>query len=99
MHILIINFNLEGITRAEYEAGCDEVAPAFEAIPGLVCKHWLADDDTNTFGGVYVFESEEALEAYRASDLFAEVAGNPAFANATVRAFGRLEGPSKVTRC
>ena len=42
---------------------------------------------------------EQALEAYRASDLFAEVAGNPAFANATVRAFGRLEGPSKVTRC
>ncbi|MCH2144903.1 MAG: YdhR family protein [Phycisphaerales bacterium] len=98
MHILIINFNLEGITRAEYESVCDEVAPAFAAIPGLVCKHWLADEATNTYGGVYLFESEQALQDYQASELFAQVAGNPAFANCTARAFGRLEGPSAVTR-
>ena len=97
MHILIINFNLEGITRAEYETICDEVAPVFAEVPGLVCKHWLVDEGTNTYGGVYMFESEEALQAYQASELFAEVAGNPAFANATARAFGRLEGPSVVT--
>ena len=38
MHILIINFNLNDITRSEYEAVCAEVAPEFAAIPGLVSK-------------------------------------------------------------
>jgi hypothetical protein len=38
MHIQIINFNLEGINRAEYEAVCDELAEAFASLPGLVVK-------------------------------------------------------------
>ena len=97
MHILIINFNLDGVSRSDYEAICDEVAPAFAAIPGLVCKHWLADEATNTYGGVYFFESEQAMLGYQASELFAEVAGNPAFSNASARGFGRLDGPSGVT--
>ena len=46
MHILIVNFNLDGITRPEFESACDELAPTFAAIPGLVCKHWLADEST-----------------------------------------------------
>ena len=98
MHILVINFNLQDLSRADYEAGCDSVAPAFAAIPGLVCKHWLADEENNTYGGVYVFESEQAMKDYQASELFGQVSGNPAFANVTARAFGRLEGPSQVTR-
>ena len=98
MHILIVNFNLDGITRTEFESACDELAPTFAAIPRLVCKHWLADESTNTYGGVYVFESEQALQDYQASELFAEVAGNPAFANCSARAFGRLEAASAVTR-
>jgi hypothetical protein len=32
MHIQIINFNLEGINRAEYEAVCDELAEAFASL-------------------------------------------------------------------
>ena len=39
MHIQVINFNLEGITRAEYEAVCDELAGAFSELPGLISKH------------------------------------------------------------
>ena len=51
MHIQVINFNLEGINRAEYEAVCDELAGAFAALPGLISKHWLADEENNTYGG------------------------------------------------
>ena len=39
MHIQVINFNLDGITRAEYEAVCDELARAFSELPGLISKH------------------------------------------------------------
>ena len=57
MHIQIINFNLEGINRAEYEAVCDELTEAFAALPGLVSKHWLADEKNNTYGGLYIWGS------------------------------------------
>ena len=43
MHILIINFSLEGVDRAQYEEICDEVAPAFAEVPGLISKQWLAN--------------------------------------------------------
>lgn len=97
MHILIINFNLNDITRAEYEAVCDEVAPEFAAIPGLISKKWLANETTNTYGGVYLFESEKALQDYLQSELFKSVSGNPAFTNASATPFEMLAGPSKVT--
>ena len=48
MQIQLININLEGINRAEYEAVCNELAEAFAALPGLISKHWLADDENNT---------------------------------------------------
>ena len=98
MHILIINFNLNGIDRAEYEGICDEVAPAFAAVPGLLSKKWLADESTNTYGGVYLFEDHAAMLAYQHSELYASVGGNPAFANISARDFEMLVAPSKVTR-
>ena len=97
MHVLIINFNLNDITRAEYEIVCAEVAPEFAAIPGLISKKWLANEATNTYGGVYLFESEKAMHDYQQSELFKSVAGNPAFVNASATPFEMLAGPSKVT--
>ena len=39
MHIQIINFNLSGITRSEYEGVCNELAQTFADLPGLISKH------------------------------------------------------------
>ena len=44
------NFNLNGITETDYAAGCDQIAPAFAAVPGLVTKVWLADSDAGVYG-------------------------------------------------
>ena len=98
MHIQIINFNLEGINRAEYEAVCNELAEAFAALPGLISKHWLADDENNTYGGVYIWESKDSYEAYLKSDLFAGVGANPALTNIVSKDFDVIEGPTRVTR-
>ena len=38
MHVLIINFQLEGITDAEFRGACDGLADTFAAIPGLIAK-------------------------------------------------------------
>ena len=98
MHIQIINFNLEGINRAEYEGVCNELAEAFAAFPGLVSKHWLADEKNNTYGGVYIWETKEAYEEYLNSELFAGVGSNQALVNIVSKDFGVIEAPTRVTR-
>ena len=98
MQALIINFNLDGITRSDYEGVCNELAPAFAAVPGLISKHWLADETSNTYGGIYLFQDQTALDGFLASELFAAVRDNPALVNATVKPFSILEGPTRVTR-
>ena len=98
MHIQVINFNLEGINCAEYEAVCDELAGAFAALPGLISKHWLADEENNTYGGVYIWETRDAYEAYLNSELFTVVGANPALVNIVSKDFDVIEGPTRVTR-
>ena len=98
MHIQIINFNLEGITRAEYDAVCNDLAGTFAAVPGLVSKHWLADDESNTYGGVYIWEDRDSYEAFINSELFSMVGSNPALANIVSKDSDVIEGSTRVTR-
>ena len=53
MHIQIINFNLKDLSEEDYQAAGEELAPAFADVPGLISKVWLANSETNTYGGVY----------------------------------------------
>ena len=98
MHVQIINFHLMGVTEAEYAALCDELAPSFAAVPGLVRKVWLANSETGTYGGVYIWQDRQAMEDFATSDLAAAVANHPNLADITSTDFGVLEGPTKVTR-
>jgi len=98
VEILIINFSLEGITESEYRNQCDEIAPAFAAVPGLVSKVWLADRAAGVYGGVYTFENGAALDAYLSSDLLAQVAANPHLVDISVRRFEVLSEPTAITR-
>lgn len=97
MHILIVNFNLNDLQRPDYEAACSDIAGHFAAIPGLISKHWLANEETNTYGGVYVFGDRQAMLDYKESEIYKSIGSNPAFTNMTVTDFEVLEGPSKVT--
>lgn len=98
MEMLIINFNLSGITQTEYETVCDQIAPAFAVVPGLVTKVWLADSTAGVYGGVYTFDSGAALEAFLGSDLFAQVGAMKELSGISVRRFGVLNAPTRVTR-
>ena len=97
-HILVINFKLKDLSRADYEAACKQVASTFAGLPGLVSKKWLANEDTNTYGGVYLWESKQAMLDYKNSEVFAALGQNPAFVELSVTDFEMLSGPSKVTR-
>jgi hypothetical protein len=98
MQVLIVNFNLDGLSEQEFANSCDELAPAFAAVPGLASKVWLADRAEGVYGGVYAFESEQAVDDFLASDLFAGVGATPGLVNFSIRRFGVLDGPTRVTR-
>ena len=98
MHIQVINFNLEGITRAQYESACEELAGAFAELPGLISKHWLANEENNTYGGVYIWETQDAYQAFLNSELFAGVESNPALVNIESKDFEVMEALTRVTR-
>jgi Putative mono-oxygenase ydhR len=97
MRVQIITFQLDVIDHETYRGMCDELAPAFAAVPGLESKLWLTDRDANTYGGVYVFSDADAQAAFAGSDLFAAVASNPNLAGITSRVFDILPGPTAVT--
>ena len=98
MEIVVINFSLKGITPQDYYELCDQLAPAFAAVDGLLSKVWLADPDTNTFGGVYTFSSPADVDGFFASSLFADIAAHPAVDQPQVRRFQVMEEPTRVTR-
>ena len=98
MRIQVVNFNLEGINHDDFLQIADTAAPAFAEVPGLVSKIWLCDQENNTYGGVYTWENEQVMETFSKSELFNNaLVNNPNFVNLSVKDFGILDGPSKIT--
>ncbi len=98
MHIQIITFQLSGVGESEYAALCEQLAPTFAAVPGLVRKVWLADSTTGTYGGVYVWRDRQAMVDFTKTELFESVEKHPALAGVTSIDYGVLDGPTAVTR-
>ena len=98
MYIHIINFNLTGIDRSQYEAAAMKLTSVFVAVPGLKRKPWLANEENNTFGGGYVFDSKESHDAFVESKLYAGVKGNPSFTNFSAKSFENITKLAKYTR-
>jgi heme-degrading monooxygenase HmoA len=97
MYVLIVNFNLKDVDEAQYARMCDAVAPAFAAVPGLASKLWIKNADTGTYGGVYLFESRDALNRFQETDLFRSLAVNKNLTNITADDFEVIEAPTRIT--
>ena len=98
MYVQVVNFNLMDITEQEYRAVCDQEASVFGVLPGLIAKYWLADPETNTYGGVYLWESREALDEYLNGEVWVAVKADPHITNITSREYSILDAPTRVTR-
>jgi len=98
VHIQIINFNLKNISERDYRRHCEAIAPAFANLPGLLSKTWLANPETNTYGGVYVWQDRQAMENYARTDLYNGMLANPHLDGVIVRDFAVLENPTQITR-
>jgi heme-degrading monooxygenase HmoA len=46
-----------------------ERAPQFKSIPGLIQKFYVKTGQPGEYGGIYVWDSPESLQAFRNSDL------------------------------
>jgi hypothetical protein len=98
MPVQVITFKLDGIDDAAYRAHAEQTAPEFAALPGLRAKIWLANRQTNTYGGIYTWDEIAAIKAYQRGKIFQDLLANPYLTDVAVNDFSVLAGPTKVTR-
>ncbi len=73
MIILTVKFETT-LSENQVLAVARERADQFRELQGLIQKYYVKLDGVNRFGGVYLWESMAALQAYRQSDLAATIA-------------------------
>jgi hypothetical protein len=97
MILRIVNFTLCGIDDEQYQRHAATVADGFNHWEGLVAKLWLHDPQTSTYGGAYLFADQAAADASRATDLFRNMAANPAFTDLSVREYEVIDQLTAIT--
>ena len=99
MHAQIITYQLQDISQSDYLGQMVEPdAPILAKVNGLISKVWLADEDRNTFGGFYLWESKEAMTTFMHSDLVKAVVSRPFVKNVASVDYGVNEAASRITR-
>ncbi len=90
MHVLIVRYNLEGMTLEEHNELGVNVASNFtpEKIDGFIGKSFVGNVDTGVFGGVYHFKSKEAIDNYLSSDFWQGIENHPNLVNFTKEIYG-----------
>jgi hypothetical protein len=94
--ILQINFKLNAAI-AEYEKICQSVAEPVAEVPGLRWKVWLLNEREKEAGGVYLFDTEQAINDYLAGPIIAAVKLHPALSEISVKQFDVMEHFTSIT--
>lgn len=97
MHVLIVNFQLKGLSDDEWRKAAVVDAPSYNGLPGLISKIWLADPAANTYGGILLWRDRQAMESFIASEPFQGVLKSPVFDGVTWRDFAVLEESTAIT--
>jgi hypothetical protein len=94
--IVQINFHFSS-SLPEYTALVTPLADPIAAMPGLGWKIWLMNEVDREAGGIYLFESREAAQAYVSSEIIKALGAHPMISNVSVKMFEPDETLSKVT--
>src|SRR3989442_1593567 len=97
MHAQVITFGLNGITEEQFHEAAEADAPTFANLPGLLAKIWLRNPETNTYGGLYLWDDQEACERYIKGEIFTALKADPNLKNFESRDFGVFDDLSSVT--
>lgn len=95
--VLQISFRLKS-SASEYQSLCQSVAQTFAGVPGLQWKIWLLNERGNEAGGIYLFESQQALRDFLVGPLAAEVESHPALYDVSAKTFDVMEEVTAITR-
>ncbi|GGB12528.1 YdhR family protein [Puia dinghuensis] len=95
--ILITKYSYS-LSHAEFRQLLLAVAGDFAAVPGCQWKIWLIDEEKKEAGAVYLFDSDEALNTFKASPLVQSVLSHPALSNFDLRETDMVSEPGIITR-
>ena len=95
--ILQINYTFNS-SRADHTALVTPMAEFIAAVPGLVWKIWLMNEAEHESGGIYLFESAEAAQAFVSSAPVTGFAAHPSLGAFSVKLFEAVEALSNMTR-
>ena len=95
--LLQIHFKLITTPR-EYHELASHVAPAIAALPGLRWKVWTLNESRLEGGGVYLFENQQALDAYVTGDIIAALKSHPGVRDVTLTQSDVMTDVTATTR-
>lgn len=95
--LLQVNLSFS-ISRTELEAAWLGAAQPIADTPGLCWKVWLMNEGEREAGGIYLFESEDAAQAYLGGPIVAALKASPGIDNISAKLFDVLEEHTRMTR-
>ena len=95
--ILQINYQFTS-SAADYTKLVTPMAEPIAGMSGLVWKIWLLNEVDREAGGIYLFESREAAQAFVNSDAVKSFIAQPSITNVSAKMFEPDEVLSKITR-
>ncbi len=96
MDFLIVNFKFQG-TKEAWQQRATQLAPTFAAMPDLLSKVWLADLESDTYGGAYLWRNRASLDAYLAGPVFGALPETPGVHSIETRTFAALDTPTRIS--
>ena len=94
MRILSVRFK-SSKSMKELEAPWLELAPQFNAVPGLISKVWIQDG--NLLGGIYTFRDQASLDGYLAGPIVASLTSDPTYSDFRLEQYDVLERLTAIT--
>ena len=95
----ILQVNLKfNIPRADLAVAWLGAAQPIADTPGLQWKVWLMNEAESEAGGIYLFESKAAAQAYMEGPIVASLKASPAISNISAKLFDVLSEHSAITR-
>jgi hypothetical protein len=97
MHISVFEYRIRDIAEAGWAVKCDELAPLFAGVPGLLSKLWLHGEG-DIRGGVQLWTDRDAYLTFLDSALGRALGIHPNIADLTLREYAVDQAPTEVTR-
>jgi hypothetical protein len=95
----ILQVNLKfSIPRTDLASAWLGAAQPIADTPGLVWKVWLMNEAESEAGGIYLFETKDAVQAYLSGPIVATLKASPVVSDISAKVFDVLEEHSAITR-